>query len=216
MANKVYTRDGFVEQYGGFIAHSVKGTGILAGTLIAQAIIESQGKVNGSHRVGGSKLARNSNNYFGIKCHGWKGRTYNIDTGEQNPDGTRYTDKNACFRAYDSVEDSIKDYIKFLKSNPRYEKAGVFKAKTVREQAEALKRAGYATSVKYADTVTGVYNGVSDSVEKYAKYGFSGAVKSFKNNPKAFVKRNWIPIALTGVVITGIVIGTYHIFKNKK
>ena len=39
-----YTRDEFVKKYGSFIHKSFKGTGILAGTLIAQAILESSGK----------------------------------------------------------------------------------------------------------------------------------------------------------------------------
>ena len=210
-----YTRPEFVEKYGGFIAKTVKGTGILSGTLIAQAIIESQGKVNGSYRVGGSTLSQNANNYFGIKCHNWSGKGYNIDTGEQRPDGSRYVDKNACFRAYDSVEDSIEDYVKFLKENPRYENAGVFQAKTVREQADALKRAGYATSITYADTVTKVYEGVKDYVDKFAKYGISGIYKSFVNNPSAFIKRNKFAIIGASLIIVGIGVGTYLVIKNK-
>ncbi len=168
--SETYTRKGFVEKYGSDIAKAVKGTGVLAGTLVAQAIIESQGKASdGSYRVGQSSLSRKANNYFGIKCHSsWKGDTFNIDTGEQNPDGSTWVDKNACFRKYDSVKDSIKDYVKFLQDNSRYGKAGVFKAKTVKEQAEALKSAGYATANNYADTVNKVYLGVKDEVEKYA------------------------------------------------
>ena len=167
---ETYTRKGFVEKYGSDIAKAVKGTGVLAGTLVAQAIIESQGKASdGSYRVGQSSLSRKANNYFGIKCHSaWKGDTFNIDTGEQNPDGSTWVHSNACFRKYDSVKDSIKDYVNFLQDNSRYERAGVFKSKTVKEQAEALKSAGYATANNYADTVNKVYLGVKDEVEKYA------------------------------------------------
>lgn len=211
-----YTRPEFIEKYGGFIAKTVRGTGILAGTLIAQAIIESQGKVNGSYKVGGSKLSRAANNYFGIKCHNWSGKGFNIDTGEQHPDGTTYVDKNACFRAYDSVEDSIKDYVKFLKENPRYKKAGVFEAKTVKEQAEALKRAGYATSASYVDMVTSVYNGVKDYVDKFSAYGISGIFKSFTNNPSAFIKRNKYAVIGTSIILIGIGVGTYMLLKNRK
>ena len=135
-----YTRKEFVKKYGKDIAKAVKGSGILAGTLVAQAIIESQGQApDGSYRVGQSSLSRKANNYFGIKCHSsWKGATFNIDTGEQNPDGSTWVHQNACFRKYDSVKDSMKDYVKFLQDNKRYENAGVFKAKSVKEQAEAL------------------------------------------------------------------------------
>jgi len=205
---KTYTREEFVKKYGGFIHHVTKGTGILAGILVSQAIIESQGKVDGSYRVGGSKLSQNANNYFGIKCHSWKGKTYNIDTGEQNPDGTTYTDKNACFRKYDSVEDSMRDYIHFLQSNQRYTEAGVFRAKTVLEQAEALKRGGYATSVRYVDTVMSVYNGVKQYVAQYTKYKFGNAVGGFLVR-----NRKLILISVSSVAIG---IGAYFIIKSKK
>ena len=38
----------------------------------------------------GVPLSQEANNYFGIKCHGWSGRGYNIDTREET-----------CFRAED-------------------------------------------------------------------------------------------------------------------
>lgn len=178
---ETYTRKEFVKKYGKDIRRAVRGTGILAGTLVAQAIIESQGKASdGSYRVGQSSLSRKANNYFGIKCHSsWKGATFNIDTGEQNPDGTRWTHKNACFRKYDSVKDSIKDYVKFLQDNKRYERAGVFKAKSVKEQAEALKRGGYATANNYADTINKVYLGVKDEVDEYASPRKAGKIIGF-------------------------------------
>lgn len=211
-----YTREEFVEKYGGFIAKVVRGTGILQGTLIAQAIIESQGKMpDGNWRVGASKLARNSNNYFGIKCHNWKGKTYNIDTGEYDSSGNKYVDKRACFRAYDSVEDSIKDYISFLKNNPRYEKAGVFSAKTVKDQAEALKRAGYATAPDYSSKIQSVYNGVKDYAEKFSKYGVSGIAKSFANNPIAFIKRNKEVVAGSILLAGALGFGVYYMVKKK-
>jgi flagellum-specific peptidoglycan hydrolase FlgJ len=211
-----YTREEFVEKYGGFIAKTVKGTGILQGTLISQAIIESQGKMpDGNWRVGASKLARNSNNYFGIKCHNWSGKTYNIDTGEYDSSGNKYIDKSACFRAYDSVEDSIKDYIKFLKSNPRYERAGVFNAKTVKEQADALKSAGYATAPDYSNKIQSVYNGIKDYADKFSKYGVSGVMKSFANNPLAFVKRNKEIVIASSIMAIGAGVGIYYMVKKK-
>jgi flagellum-specific peptidoglycan hydrolase FlgJ len=168
---KTYTRSEFVDEFGAFIHKEIKGTGILAGTLIAQAILESSGKdSSGNWKVGGSKLSREAKNYFGIKAsNGWKGKIYNIDTGEV------YNGKevvvNANFRAYNSVKDSIRDYVKFLQENGRYAKAGVFKAKTVEEQAKRLKQAGYATASAYADTVNKVYLSVKDKVDNsYKKY----------------------------------------------
>lgn len=212
-----FTRPEFIERYGGFISYAVRGTGILQGTVIAQAIIESQGKVaDGSYQVGASKLAREANNYFGIKCHNWTGEGYNIDTGEEHPDGTKYVDANACFRKYASVEDSIKDYVKFITGNPRYAQAGVFEAKTVKDQAEALKRAGYATASNYASTIDSVYQGIKDYADKFNRYGVEGVVKSFFYNPIAFTKRN--PVAMTGalLVLVGVGYGTYLLIKKSK
>jgi flagellum-specific peptidoglycan hydrolase FlgJ len=211
-----YTRQEFVEKYGGYISKSVKGTGILQGTVIAQAIIESQGMVSdGSYKVGASKLSRNSNNYFGIKCHNWKGKSYNIDTGEYDSSGKSYTHTNACFRSYDSVEDSIKDYVSFLKNNPRYEKAGVFKAKTVKQQAEALKTAGYATAPDYPSKIQSVYNGVKEYADKFSEYGITGIAKSFANNPIAFIKRNKEVVAGAILMSTALGIGIYYMVKKK-
>ena len=213
---KTYTREGFVKEYGPYISVATRGTGILPGTLIAQAIIESQGKVNGSYRVGGSTLSQKANNYFGIKCHSWSGKKFNIDTGEQDISGNKYVEKNACFRAYNSVEDSIDDYIKFLKDNSNYRKAGVFESDTVRSQAEALKRAGYATDVNYASTVTKVYEQVSSYVDKYTKYGIKGVWKSFWNSPSSFVKRNKKAFIGIGILGVSASLAVYGIIKYNK
>lgn len=197
----MYTREEFTLKYSPFIAKAVKGTGILVGTVIAQAIIESQGKTaDGSYKVGASKLAKESNNYFGIKCHNWNGKTYNISTGEYKPSGEYFVDKNACFRAYNSVEDSIKDYVKFLKENPRYEAAGVFNAKTVREQAEALKKAGYATALNYPSTIENVYNGIKSKIIEVTEI------------QRKFVKQYWWAIGLGIIGTAGLI---YGITKKK-
>jgi flagellar protein FlgJ len=193
-----YTRAEFVKKYGSFIHKSVEGTGILAGTLIAQAILESSGKdANGDWKVGGSKLSREANNFFGIKSSkAWRGKTYNIDTGEVIK-GKKVI-VNADFRAYDSVKDSIEDYVKLIKENPRF--SNVLKATTVSEQAKELKKAGYATSLTYADTVTQVYNSVKDLVdESYLKYK----------------KRNTIKNITISLTILATLIGGFYYFKKK-
>lgn len=163
MAGETYTREEFVKKYAPYVNQVTAGTGILPGTLFAQAIIESQGKVDGVYKVGGSTLARKANNFFGIKADSsWGGKVFNIDTGEYTPSGQYYVQKGAGFRSYNSVKDSIADYVKFLKSNSRYRDAGVFKAKTVREQADALKKAGYATALNYPETINSVYQGIKN------------------------------------------------------
>lgn len=168
-----------------------KGTGILVGTLASQAIIESSGMENGIHKVGGSGLSKRSNNYFGIKCAGgWKGEKYYIDTSEG---------KDICFRKYDSVEDSIRDYVKFLQENGRYEYHGVFKAKTVKEQAQALGAAGYNTSPTYPDFVLSVYNTIKDDLDA-----------SLKKHRKK------ITAIVIGSAMIGIIVATTAYFLTRK
>jgi flagellum-specific peptidoglycan hydrolase FlgJ len=196
------TKKEFVEKYGGFIKQVTAGTGILPGTLTAQAIIESSGKYNNRWLVGGSKLSRKANNFFGIKCAGgWTGDTYNINTGEYSSSGSKYT-VNACFRKYNSVEDSIKDYINFLQKNTRYKNAGVFEAKTVYDQARALKKAGYATAPNYANVISSVYKSISGYLGVAKKkfgiikpvliIGSALLIYNYRNEIKQFAKRKGI------------------------
>jgi flagellum-specific peptidoglycan hydrolase FlgJ len=146
------TRKEFINEFGAYVHQVTKGTGILPGTLIAQLFLESsKGGV-----VGGSQLSQEANNYFGIKCGpSWDGPPYYITTREVYNGKSTYV--KACFRKYGNIKDSIQDYILFLQNNPRYTTAGVFTAKTVKEQAQALKRAGYATAPGYAQLVSDVY-----------------------------------------------------------
>tara|TARA_R110000868_G_scaffold3589_2_gene22633 strand:+ start:182 stop:763 length:582 start_codon:yes stop_codon:yes gene_type:complete len=177
---KPTTRENFVKKYAKFVSEITAGSGIFPGTLFAQAILESSGKykTNGQWLVGGSKLSQEANNFFGIKAgKSYKGERYNIATGENKPSGEYYV-INDDFRKYDSVEDSLKDYINFLKTNPRYKKGGVFDAKNVKEQAEALKKSGYATAPNYATMVDSVYNSVKKfiSSEPFKKTLGAGAL----------------------------------------
>jgi flagellum-specific peptidoglycan hydrolase FlgJ len=179
MSTFIGTREEFTKMYSSYISAICQDTGLFPGTVIAQAIIESSGKYNGQWSVGGSGLSRKANNYFGIKCGtGWKGRTFNASTGEYTPSGEKYTTVS-CFRAYDSVEDSIKDHLNFLQKNPRYKKNGVFNSKNVAEQAAALKRAGYATAPNYAATIVSVYNSIKPFISQEKKKLSNKQIKLF-------------------------------------
>jgi N-acetylmuramoyl-L-alanine amidase len=154
------SRSQFINEFGPYIYKVTNGTGILPGTLIAQAFLESSSRGT----VGGSTLSREANNFFGIKCgSAWTGEKYYINTREVIS-GKDVTVK-ACFRKYASVKDSIADYVNFLQVNPRYAAAGVFTAQTVKEQAEALKAAGYATAPGYAKLVNDVYKPYATLIE---------------------------------------------------
>ena len=197
-----YTRAEFVKKYGSFIHKAVEGSGILAGTLVAQAILESSGKdLQGNFKVAGSKLSREANNLFGIKkSKSWTGKTYNINTGEVI--NGKNVVVNADFRAYDSYEDSIKDYVNFLSKNPRYAK--VLKATTVKDQAIELKNANYATAPNYASTVNSVYLSIKDLLDKTY-------VEPKSDENKDIAKSISISLAILVVLIGG-----FYFFKKSK
>jgi flagellum-specific peptidoglycan hydrolase FlgJ len=175
------TRSEFVYKYYPFVKNITNGTGIYVETLLAQAILESQGKVNGVYLVGGSLLAKNYNNLFGIKASsGWKGSAVNLKTREV------FANQNVIisdsFRVYDSPEDSMKDYVNFLKVNPRYDRAGVFKAANYKDQAAALQKGGYATDPNYATLVGKLGDQVRSIINDGIKKGLISDAGTIKPN----------------------------------
>ena len=98
-----------------------------------------------------------SHNLFGIKAGaGWKGRTVEAITTEYA--GGVAQKKVETFRAYDSYQDSFRDYAKLLANGPRY--AEVLKnTNDARAYARELQEAGYATDPRYADKLAGVIDG---------------------------------------------------------
>lgn len=131
----------FIDKIAPAAVKSMNEYGILASITIAQAILESG--------WGRSILSSKYNNFFGVKAHRWSGKTTTMKTAEYRKNNEKYY-INAQFRVYESVEESIKDHGRFLMENIRYRENGVFRAKDYKEQAEALLRAGYATSPEYA------------------------------------------------------------------
>ena len=175
------SRNEFVIKYYPFVKNITSGTGIYIETLLAQAILESQGKVNGVYLVGGSLLAKNYNNLFGIKASsGWKGAAVNLKTREVFANqSVTITD---TFRVYNSPEDSMKDYVTFLKVNPRYTKAGVFEAKSYKDQAAALQKGGYATDPNYATLVGKLGDQVRSIINEGIKKGLISDAGTVKPN----------------------------------
>lgn len=189
------TREQFINKYTPLVNQLTKNTGIFAQTVFAQAIVESQGKVNGTYYPAQSKLSREAKNLFGIKADSsWKGKRYNINTGEYSSSGDYYIE-SADFRAYNSFEDSFKDYVNFLQVNPRYKKA--LSAPTFLEQVNELQRAGYATSPSYA---TLLYQ-VGTSIKRYIDSATTNIINVVKKNPLSSV----LIIALLGVIAFKII-----------
>ena len=111
--------------------------------ILAQAALET-----------GYGKAMKGNNLFGIKSHGKADglmvATHEVINGKSVP----VTDS---FRQYDTLEDSVKDYGAFLKSNPRY--AEMLKAQDLDQQIIKLGQSGYATDPEYADKIASIAKG---------------------------------------------------------
>lgn len=115
--------------------------GVPASIVIAQAALESGWGANAK-----------GNNLFGIKAGGgWGGSTIDVATHEY-ANGAMHGETDA-FRAYNSTEDSMENYGKFLAGNSRY--AGVIGA-DAHDAANALQRAGYATDPQYASKLKSI------------------------------------------------------------
>lgn len=161
---QLLTREDFIKKYANSIEKICKGTGVFPQTLFAIAIVESQSKAqDGKYYVGLSPLAKDYNNYFGIKATAnWKGKKVKLNTPND-------FEKKSVFRVYNNFVDSAKDFIKFLKENPRYKKAGVFNAKTYPEQIISIARAGYSESETYSKIITQVADKINKYIESYIK-----------------------------------------------
>lgn len=153
----------YIKKYSDIAIKDQKRYGIPASITMAQALIESG--------AGMSELARKSNNHFGIKCHGWKGKTYKyFDDG-----------KKSCFRRYKKPEDSFNDHSKFLRNGARYRFLFDIDVNNYKSWAKGLKKAGYATDPKYARKLIKVIEDYD--LDKLAKGKYS-TIKSTKKEKK--------------------------------
>lgn len=123
----------YISRYKDIAIQKMQEYNIPASITLAQGILES-----GS---GNSYLARKGNNHFGIKCHGWKGRSIYHDDDEANE----------CFRAYRRAEDSYHDHSLFLTQRPRYAFLFDIDVMDYKAWARGLSKAGYATNPRYPE-----------------------------------------------------------------
>lgn len=161
-AQRKMSNEEYIRTYKELAVKHMNDYGIPASITLAQGILESG--------CGGSRLAVEGNNHFGIKCKGdWTGgKIYHDDDA-----------KGECFRKYKSAEHSYRDHSKFLKESPRY--AFLFELKTTdyKGWAHGLKSAGYATNPKYAELLIGIIekNGLHDFDKPYQR-GFANRKKN--------------------------------------
>jgi len=142
------TTESYIQQYKELAIAEMRRTGVPAAIKLAQAILESQS--------GKSSLALTANNHFGIKCKTeWTGgRTYKDDD-----------EKGECFRVYASAEQSFIDHSDFLKNRPYYSSLFTLDPTDMEAWAYGLKKAGYATSKTYPQSLLKVIKDYQ--LEKY-------------------------------------------------
>lgn len=122
----------YIDQYRDMAIEQMLRNKIPASITLAQGILESG--------AGNSELVKKGNNHFGIKCHGWTGKTIHKD------DDT----KQECFRAYQNAQESFEDHSKFLTKNKRYSQLFSLSITDYKGWARGLKACGYATNPNYA------------------------------------------------------------------
>ena len=131
----------YINTYKTLAINEMQRTGIPAAIKLAQGIHETD--------AGHSVLVRKSNNHFGIKCKStWTGgKVYHDDDA-----------RGECFRSYASPQDSYMDHSNFLKGSPRYASLFELDPTDYEGWAYGLKKAGYATNIKYSQILIRIIN----------------------------------------------------------
>jgi len=149
-----HTPEQFVATIWQHAKRAARELGVDARALVAQAALETGwGQRSINHADG-----RSSHNLFGIKASGWNGERVNAHTHEYR--GGICNNESAEFRSYASPADSFADYVRLLKTNPRYRKA-LQAGSSAREFARTLQQAGYATDPHYAEKISAIAGGAT-------------------------------------------------------
>ena len=127
--------------------------GVQPAVLVAQAALETGWGQKMIRHADGS----NSFNLFGIKADGrWQGARATVATLEYEHGIPRR--ERAAFRAYGSLQESVSDYVDFLRSSPRYQQAIESNGDSM-AFLHGLKKAGYATDPDYVEKIRSIMDG---------------------------------------------------------
>jgi len=128
--------------------------------VIAQAALET----GWGQKIIKTESGQSSNNLFNIKADKrWDGDKTNKETLEFEQGAM--VKKRQPFRVYETIGDSVNDYINFLSNNERY-KSALDKAGNVEHFLHKLQGAGYATDPKYAEKIKGTLRTVTSLLNK--------------------------------------------------
>lgn len=146
------SQSNFVQSHSEAAAKVEKTSGIPASFMVGQAGHETGW---GKHEIK-MKGGAPSYNLFGIKAGGsWTGKVAEITTTEYVNGAAKKV--VAKFRAYDSYEDSFRDYARLITQSPRYAQASQQTGSAL-AFAQGLQKAGYATDPDYASKLSRAIN----------------------------------------------------------
>ena len=139
----------FIQQIAPYIQKYAPIRGIkVCSPIIAQAVLESAS--------GTSELARNANNYFGLKYRAGRCPTscgiYHKTGSEQNPDGS-YVSSPMQWMKFPDMESGVQGYFDFI-NVPAY--ANLRGVTDPRTYLENIRKDGYATSLNYVQNLMNV------------------------------------------------------------
>jgi flagellar protein FlgJ len=143
----------FVDQVLPSIRTAAQALGLNPLVLLAQAALETGW---------GKRMARTADgnpslNLFGIKADDtWVGARAAANTIEYA--GGVATQRQAAFRAYGSIEESVNDFANLLKNSPRYRHAAAA-GPDAQAYVDGIGRSGYATDPEYAAKLNDILHG---------------------------------------------------------
>ena len=158
----------FIEQVMPHAQAAARELGVDPRAVVAQAALET-----GWGTSQPADSSGNSHNLFGIKAGAsWHGASAASDTTESSS-GLPGTE-NAGFLSYEDIAESVADYVRVIRDNPRYA-AALNTGGDVRAFATALQKGGYATDPEYANKLVAVAE----------RLGLAAPVTSFKSGSSA-------------------------------
>ncbi len=142
-------RQAFVARLLPELRQALEGLPLKPEQVLAQSALET----GWGQRVIHGPEGESSHNLFGIKSdHRWHGDSVEVRTLEF-VDG-RPQARAERFRSYPDVAAAVRDYVSFLRADPRYSE--VLEAGDTESFASAMQRSGYATDPDYGRKITAV------------------------------------------------------------
>lgn len=128
--------------------------------VIAQAALET----GWGQKIIKASDGSSTNNLFNIKADSrWAGDKVTKETLEFEQGAM--VKKAEPFRTYQSINDSINDYVDFLSNSDRYQDA-LQNSNNVEHFLQGLQKAGYATDPQYANKILGTLKKVTNLLAK--------------------------------------------------